>query len=217
MKKTTFAQRLRFLIDDAGITQTELARKAGVSKSSISRYLKGDWEAKQDIVYAIAHSMGVNEAWLMGYDVPMKQLSSTIPSNAIPYECPTGMVPVLGSIPAGTPVIADGCIEGYEPIDRPHPDEYYWLRVQGDSMVNARIFSGDLVLIHMQNYAENGQIVACRVNGDEATLKRYREQDDCVMLIPENPDYEPRIVSKQDFAVGYAAVMGVVVESKRKF
>ena len=70
-KPSSFAKRLRELLDTNNMTQTDLSRATGISKSSISRYLKGDWEAKQDAVYAIARVANVNEAWLMGYDVPM--------------------------------------------------------------------------------------------------------------------------------------------------
>lgn len=69
-KVATFGQRLREGLDRQGMTQTELARRSGISKSSISRYVKGDWEGKQEAVYALAQALDVNEAWLMGYDVP---------------------------------------------------------------------------------------------------------------------------------------------------
>ena len=67
-KPSTFAKRLRELLDYTGWTQTELAAKTGISKSSINHYLKGDWEGKQDAVYSIARVANVSEAWLMGYD-----------------------------------------------------------------------------------------------------------------------------------------------------
>lgn len=194
---------------DLGLTLNDIAQQMGVSEATVQRWESGNIKSlRQGRIAKLASILNVSPSVLMGWD--------DLPSDAIPYEL-TGMVPILGRIPAGSPTIADGCIEGYESIDRPHPEEYYWLRVQGDSMINARIFSGDLVLIHMQNYAENGQIVACRINGDEATLKRYREQDDAVILLPENPDYEPKLINRKDFEFGYASIMGVVVESKRKF
>jgi len=74
-KPSTFAKRLRELLDIHKITQTELSQKTGISKSSISHYLKGDWEAKQDAIYAISKFANVNEAWLMGYDVPMNKFN----------------------------------------------------------------------------------------------------------------------------------------------
>lgn len=76
-KKDTFANRLKQALDENDWSQTELAKRAKVSKSSITRYLKGDWEAKQDVIYSIAEVTGLNEAWLMGYDVPKKKAPAT--------------------------------------------------------------------------------------------------------------------------------------------
>lgn len=76
-KCTSFAQRLREGLERQGMTQTELARRSGISKSSISRYLKGDWEGKQEAVYALAQALDVNEGWLMGYDVPPERRQET--------------------------------------------------------------------------------------------------------------------------------------------
>ena len=75
-KKYTFSQRLRELLSFFNVTQTELSVKTGISKSSISHYLKGDWEGKQDTVYKIANAFGISEAWLMGIDVPLYPRSS---------------------------------------------------------------------------------------------------------------------------------------------
>lgn len=69
VEKVTFAKRLREGMDSVGMSAAELARKSGISKSSISHYLKGDWEGKQDAVYLIAKALNVSEAWLMGFDV----------------------------------------------------------------------------------------------------------------------------------------------------
>lgn len=101
--------------------------------------------------------------------------------------------------------------------DIPYSDEenYFFLRVSGESMKNAGIHTGDLVLIRRQKCADDGQIVAARVNGDEATLKRYKKQGDNVLLLPENPDFEPRIVPTKDFEIGDAQIIGVVVELRR--
>jgi len=71
----TFAARLKRAIENRGITQTELAKRSGISKSSISRYLKGDWEGKQDAVYSLAIALNVSEAWLMGFDAKMERES----------------------------------------------------------------------------------------------------------------------------------------------
>lgn len=67
-KAETFAQRLRKGLDMRGLKQVELSKISGIPKSNISHYLKGDWEGKQDAVYALAGALNVSEAWLMGYD-----------------------------------------------------------------------------------------------------------------------------------------------------
>ena len=72
-KTATFAQRLREGLDLRGMKQIELATRSGISKYSISHYLKGDWEGKQDAVYELARALNVSEAWLMGYDVPAER------------------------------------------------------------------------------------------------------------------------------------------------
>ena len=73
VRMATFSKRLRTAIDMRGISQTELAKKTGISKSIISHYLKGDWEGKQDAVYALALALNVSEAWLMGFDAKMER------------------------------------------------------------------------------------------------------------------------------------------------
>ena len=73
MEKYTFAQRLQQLMDIEGIRAADIVRATGISKSRISHYLKGDWEAKQDSIYYISEAYSLDPAWLMGYDVPMKR------------------------------------------------------------------------------------------------------------------------------------------------
>ena len=82
-------------------------------------------------------------------------------------------------------------------------------------MINAGIRDGDLVLIRQQDTAENGQIVACMVNGEDATLKRFRRQGDMVILQPENSAYEPRVVPMREFETGEARIVGVAVKLVR--
>lgn len=67
----SFAERLRELLDRRDLSQAELSRQTGISRSSISHYLRGDWEGKQEVIFALAERFDVSEAWLMGYDAPM--------------------------------------------------------------------------------------------------------------------------------------------------
>lgn len=202
-----FSHTLASLRKAKGLTQQELSRILGLSPSSISMYERGEREPSFETMEALADF----------FNVDMNYLMSGLPSVAIPYSSSEHLAPILGRIPAGYPCFAASEIEGYSPIDYADTENYFWLRVSGDSMVNAHIFDGDLVLIRRQDCADDGQIVAARVNGDEATLKRFRRSGDTVMLVPENSKYSPIPVPASAFDVGDAAIIGVAVELKRKF
>ena len=125
-------------------------------------------------------------------------------------------IPVLGTIKAGVPINAEEHAEGSDYADVDDPEEYFYLKVKGDSMIGAGITDGSMVLVRKQNYAEDGQIVVCLVDHEYATLKRYRNQTGTVILMPENPSYQPFILSASDFEQGSAAILGVAVEVKKK-
>ena len=133
-------------------------------------------------------------------------------SDAIDSAYPISFIPVLSSVPAGYPAFAmEEIAEEYEaaPVSAANAKDYFYLRVEGDSMIGARIHDGDKVLVKIQPYADPGQIVVCSTNGDDATLKRYREADGFIILQPENSKYQPIILAQNDFAEG-AHIIGVV-------
>ena len=100
-------------------------------------------------------------------------------------------VPVVGSVAAGSPILAQECIEDYLTFDAGgRPGEYFALKVRGESMKYAGILPGDLVIVHQQADAHSGEIVVALFE-DEATVKTLRRKDGHVWLMPENPDYEP--------------------------
>ena len=104
---------------------------------------------------------------------------------------PEDKVPVVGSVAAGSPILAQECIEDYLTFDTGgRPGEYFALKVRGESMKYAGILPGDLVIVHQQADAHSGEIVVALFE-DEATVKTLRRKDGHVWLMPENPDYEP--------------------------
>ena len=112
-------------------------------------------------------------------------------AESVEPELPAGKVPVVGSVAAGTPILAQECIEDYISFDTNGKDgEYFALRVRGESMLNAGILPGDLVVVHQQKEAHNGEIVVALLE-DEATVKRLNRKNGEVWLMPENPDYQP--------------------------
>ena len=107
-------------------------------------------------------------------------------------------VPVLGRIAAGTPILAAEQIDDVMtlPTDLVGSGPVFLLEVRGDSMINAGIHEGDLVCVHKQPDALDGEIVAALIDDEEATVKRLRRQDGKVILESENPDYEPMVFSQ---------------------
>ena len=98
-----------------------------------------------------------------------------------------GQIPVVGVVTAGIPILAVENQEGSMPWNDPG---CFALRVRGDSMINAGIFSGDKVVVRPQSTADDGQIVVARI-GDEATVKRLRRRNGQIWLLPENDNYDP--------------------------
>lgn len=98
-------------------------------------------------------------------------------------------VPIVGNVAAGSPILAQECIEDYLAFDTGGRDgEYFALRVRGESMINAGILPDDLVVVHQQPAANNGEIVVALLG---ATVKRLKRQGREVWLLPENPAYQP--------------------------
>jgi repressor LexA len=120
------------------------------------------------------------------------------------------LVPVVGRIAAGSPILAEQVIEDVFPMPRTIVGEgtLYMLKVQGDSMVDAAIADGDWVVVRQQPNADNGEIVAAMIDG-EATVKTFRRRDGHAWLLPQNPAYSP--IPADD-----AIILGRVVAVLRK-
>ena len=116
--------------------------------------------------------------------------STTLPGNIIPMP-EMRKIPLIGSIACGSPVLAEEHIEEYIDIPR-HIHADFALTCKGDSMINARIFDGDVVYIRQQDTVDNGEIAAVLIDG-EATLKRVQLFEDHISLEPENPQYRPLV------------------------
>ena len=103
-------------------------------------------------------------------------------------------IPIIGRVAAGSPILAAEHIEDYCQL-KPNffsPAADYFLRVQGESMIDVGIFDGDLLAVHRTSQVENGQIVVARI-GEEVTVKRFKRQNSSslVQLIAENPNFAP--------------------------
>ena len=120
-------------------------------------------------------------------------------------------IPVLGTVAAGKPLVAYQNIEEVLTLKKLLPERGFALRIQGESMSGAELHHGDYVLVRPQPLANDGQIVVAIVNGDEGTVKRYREHKGKIILEPANPDYRPIEVAPEE-----VTIVGVVIGLYRR-
>lgn len=201
-KAATFADRLNELLRVKDITKTELARRCDIDRSNITRYCRGEYEAKQDVIYRIAAEMKVSPVWLMGYNVEMSPAPSgdhnfhVADAILAPPQPKAIRVPLLGTIACGDPILAEENFDGEITLPT-YVRADFALRCRGDSMINARIFDGDIVYIRQQETVNDGEIAAVLI-GDDATLKRVHLYEDHIVLEPENPLYRPIVLWGND-------------------
>lgn len=208
------AERLRNALEIRDISQSELSRKTGIGKSSISTYLTGEYEPKQKNIYKMALALNVNEAWLMGAEVPMERQDTTASHIQNPIAANITPLPamkewqILGATACGKPLHRELLDETILAPADIKADIVF--RCVGDSMINARIFDGDAVFIHLQPEVENGQIAVVRV-GDEYTLKRVYVFDDYVELRAENPTVKTILLRGPELEPDNYEVVGLAV------
>ncbi len=121
-------------------------------------------------------------------------------------------VPVIGTVTAGQPVTAFEDITGYVSFEVPNhdPNELFALKIKGESMINAGILDGDIVIVQKDTYAENGDIVVAFIDGEDATVKRFYKEDGKYRLQPENDNMQPIILDKCE-------ILGKVIGLKRYY
>jgi repressor LexA len=120
-------------------------------------------------------------------------------------------VPIVGAVTAGEPILAEQNIQDYFPIpkDFARTEDAFMLRVKGESMINAGIYDGDLVIVNKDATANNGEIVVALLE-DQATVKRFYKEQNHIRLQPENERYEPIIATD-------VQILGKVIGLVRKF
>ena len=179
----TFGQRLRIARKEKRLTQKELAAKINAAHNSISNWENDQNMPDPDTIQNLCWALDVQPNYFFSVE-------SSLPSNIIPIP-EMRKIPLIGSIACGAPILAEEHIEDY--VDLPgHIRADFSLTCKGDSMINARIFDGDIVYIRQQETVENGEIAAVLI-GNEATLKRVQLFDDHIVLEPENPMYKPLV------------------------
>lgn len=177
-----FRKNLSRIMSVRGVNQADIVTRLGVSSATASDWVNGIKYPRVDAMQALAEMLDVEMSTLMS-----DKLSEVpVATNIIPLPA-FRSIPLLGDIACGDPITADENVNGYIPLpDYVHAD--FCLTCKGDSMINARIYDGDIVFIRHQPTVEDGEIAAVRI-GSEATLKRVKKYSKMIVLKPENPAY----------------------------
>lgn len=201
------ANNIRYYRKLNKLTQADLANKLDVAPTAISAWEVGRNKPLMDKIEQMSTLFNVKKSDLLGDEIDT-------PTNLVPISRTSIVsIPILGTIKCGQPILAEENITSYreELSDRLPSGNLFYLRSQGDSMLPT-IPEGSLVLIREQPTVEYGEVAAVLVNGDtEATLKRVKKQGDIVMLIADNPDYPPYIITDDNPAriIGKAVQVSV--------
>jgi repressor LexA len=195
-----------------GLTLDDISSQISMARSTIQRYEKGNIEKiKVPVIEAIANVLKVSPAWL---SCKTDEMESTAHIGT-PYH-PTHKIPILGCISAGLPIYAEQHIEGYIYTDLNGGNEYFGLRVHGDSMNAMNINEGNVLIVRRQSIVENGDIAVVLVNGECATVKRFYQSGNIVTLLPQstNPEHSPQMYDLKKIDVN---VLGKVVQNQIMF
>ena len=187
----TTGEIIKKLRIEKGLSQEELGAMVGVQRAAINKYEKGlVVNLKRPVIEKLAYSLGVSPTVIMGFSEEGNKPETALATNLEQIEL--DRVPLVGRIACGQPILAEEHIEDYVDMPR-HINADFALECHGDSMVGAGIQDGDIVYIRKQPVVENGQIAAVVIDGDEATLKRFYQDANKVILSAENPAYAPFI------------------------
>lgn len=201
------------LLHARGITVYQVAKATGIAPSTFADWKSGRSTPKADKLSRIAEFFGLGLDEFLGTDVGVRSLE-------ISYRAARSrrMVPVVGVIRAGAPIVTDETLLDREFADVDDADDYFYLEICGDSMKNCGIVCGSRVLFRKQQYAENGSVVACFADDDCAIVRRfsYDRKSRRIILSPENDAFSPVVLSPVDFETGRARILGVAVEVKTK-
>ena len=206
------ALRLRLCREESRETLEQIGQLTDVNKSTVMRWERGDTsKINLPTLYTLARHFHVNPVWLQGLSDDPTEREETPPSaDIVP-------VPIIGAVRAGCGGVVFEDPSGTEPVDAAMlrgNEEYFWLRVTGDSMT-PEINDRDLVLVRRQESVDSGRYAVVIVDGEEGLVKRVVYSENWVELQSVNPYYPPRRFEGEN--VRAVTIVGLVVESKRKF
>lgn len=203
--------RLKLLRVEKGETLQKIADYLNVTMQTVSNYENEKRDMTPETILKLAKYFNVSTDYLLGRSDIRKTESNVfpMPENAVP-------IPVVGKISAGLPILATENISRYEfaPSSLINKNfTYFYLTVTGDSM-NRKFNDGDIVLVQQQSDLENDEIGVFLID-NEATVKRYKKEDDRIVLYPmsTNPEHDPQIYNPKETNV---KIIGKVISYQGK-
>ena len=202
----SISKRIKNRRQELGISVEELADRINKNKATIYRYENGDiGKVPYDILEPLSEALDVSIGYLLGSEDTVE--SRPLPENLKPIT-KVNRIPVVGSIAAGKPILAEENIDSYLLLGQEYKADFA-LNIKGDSMIDVGINDGDLALIIKDRPVTNGDIYAVLVDG-EATLKKVYRNDDYLTLQPCNSKYEPLMVKEEDNPYIIGKLSGIV-------
>lgn len=214
--KEVMAQNIKRYMGDRGISRKEFCKRLGFAYSTVTDWLNAEKYPRIDKIEMMANFFGVNKSDLV--EPHSIGPAPTQPPASAPQKEKGVRIPVLGRVVAGIPIEAIEEIIDWEEIPQKlaASGKFFALRVCGHSM-EPRILEGDVVIVRQQEDVDSGDIAIVLVNGDEATVKRVKKQEDGITLIATNTSvYEPHFYSNQEIRDLPVRVIGKVVELRGK-
>lgn len=188
-EREILSKNLNRLLKSKGKTQADVVRELGIPEATIRSWFSGEKYPRIQNIQKLADYFNVKRSQITEDEM-----------NGLERVVNLVKIPVLGVITCGEPITAEQNIDGYreEISDFLPTGNLFYLKTRGDSMVPT-VPTNSYVLIREQPEVEDGEIAAVLVNGDEeATLKRVKHQDGLVLLIADNPNYDPYIVTENN-------------------
>ena len=187
---STFSERLKIILDETGIRQTDLCDKAGIGKSAMSQYLHGAFVPKQAKLNAIAEALGVSEGWLMGYDVPRMRSVRFGQDGILDKGNAEGHMELIS--------LDDSMAGAYIP--------------KGARVVLKKFSEEDKSFEDL-----NGDIVGIAVNGGRTQLRFLHKDGDMLLATAANPAYPPQVFELQDIESEQFEILGIVERVEIRF
>lgn len=196
--KEILSENLTYYMEQKGIDRYQLCEALNFKYSTVSEWIAAKKYPRMDKIELLANYFGINKSDLIEEHTQTDSLSDLMQKYDNIKPITLKRFPMLGEIACGEPIFAEEDREHYVMADM-DIDADFCLTAKGDSMINARIFEGDIVFIKEMPIVENGDIAAVIIEND-ATLKRvyYYPDDNMLQLIAENPKYKPLVYQNEE-------------------